>query len=93
LPFSLSLFWPIATAVSTGTMFYLLKVWLNIDTVFETATVFVGMILIYAIIYFWGANEPEEKQLIASLKNRINKLMIHRVQILYHRIKCKKNLI
>jgi len=82
LPFSLSLFWPIATAVFTGTMFYLLKVWLNIDTVFETAAIFVGMILIYAIIYFWGANEPEEKQLIASLKNRINKLMIHRVQIL-----------
>jgi len=82
LPFSLSLFWPIATAVFTGTMFYLLKVWLNIDTVFEVATVFVGMILIYAIIYFWGANEPEEKQLIASLKNRINKLLIHRVQIL-----------
>lgn len=71
IPFSYSLFWPITTASITMGLFYLIRNWLTVDSTIETIYVLIGMLIFYLVIYFWGANEPEEMDLINKIKNRL----------------------
>ncbi len=73
LPFSTSLFWPLVTAVVTSGIFYFFKNWVQINSIVETISVFIVMIILYAIIYFLGASEPEEKHLITNVKHKFRK--------------------
>jgi O-antigen/teichoic acid export membrane protein len=73
LPFSLSLLWPVATTCLTGVLFYLLNSWLEIGSVLTTVLALASLILTYGFIYFLGATEPEEKELIANLRSSVDK--------------------
>lgn len=73
-PFSLSLFWPIGNLMVTATIFYLLNIWLKIDTNIKTIAVFGLMTLVYGAIFLMGPTEPEEKHLIASFKSKIRRI-------------------
>lgn len=68
LPFDVSLIWPLTTAFLVGTIFYLLKSWITVDTLPETILLFLALLLLYALIYFSGAREPEEKFLFNKLR-------------------------
>ena len=76
-PFDVSLLWPLATAASAATVFYLLKSQLNVDTLLETVTLFMAMPVVYALTYFLGASEPEEKYLFDKLKRKFKKNRAH----------------
>ncbi len=67
-PFDSSLAWPFVTAMLAGSIFYLLKSRLMVDSHGETLLLFFALFSLYALIYFGGAREPEEKYLLQKLK-------------------------
>lgn len=73
LPFSAALFWPLLTASATAAVFYVIKTQLHIDTIVETISMLIVLIIMYTGIYFLGASEPEEKHLWAKLKRKYNR--------------------
>lgn len=71
LPFGTSLLWPLLTAVLTTAFFFWAGRFLPIHTVWETVVAVSGMTVLYILIYFGGAKEPEEQYVLNKVKQKL----------------------
>lgn len=73
LPFGSILLWPIVSGSVTFFLFYLIKNWVNTTSFYDTGMMFLGLLIVYAGLYFGGANESEEKFLRERIMNNIRR--------------------
>ena len=73
-PFGRELLWPLVTATATGVVFSGFNRLLRVETLPATVGVITLLVLCYAGLYWIGASEPEERNIMKKLVRRVRGL-------------------
>ena len=72
-PFGTTLTWPLVNGAVVFTLFFIVNLYIQPESLVSLILLLALMVAFYVTLYFSGPKEPEEKHLLLSLKNKLNR--------------------